>query len=266
MTELQAFELFAGELRRLRSGAGLSQEALADKISYSASLVAAVEQCRRPPKLDFAQKCDAALDGNGLLLRIREATVREGLIPWLREWTAVEYEARCLRSFQPLVMPGLFQTRAYAHAMCSAGPPLPGDEMERIVQARIERQQVLDRTPPPLLVAVVDYTALERPVGGRETMCAQLHHLIELAERPNIHVHVVPRDAGAYTGLAGPFVIASPFDGNDVAYLDNQIKGTVVDTPSEVRLLNEAWEGVRSEALSHRQTVQMISEAIEQWT
>jgi hypothetical protein len=164
------------------------------------------------------------------------------------------------------VIPGLFQTRAYAHTLCATARPLPADEVDRVVEARIERQQILDRTPPLLLVAVIDYTALERPVGGPETMRDQLKQLIELAERPNIHIHVVPRGAGGYTGLSGPFVIASPFEGNDVAYIDNQMKGTVVDSAAEVRLLNEAWEGVRSEALPHRQTIQMISEASERWT
>lgn len=48
-------ELFAGELRRLRTVAGLSQEALSERINYSASLVAAVEQCRRPPRLEFTE-------------------------------------------------------------------------------------------------------------------------------------------------------------------------------------------------------------------
>jgi len=259
-------ELFAGELRRLRCGAGLSQEALAERIKYSASLVAAVEQCRRAPRLDFAQKCDEALGGEGLLLRIREATVREALIPWFREWAAIERDARALRSFQPLVLPGLFQTPAYAHALCAPGSPLPIDQVEQIVAGRIERQEVLERTPPPLIVAVIDYTVLERPIGGPATTRTQLLHLLDLVERPNIHIHVVPQNVGGYTGLSGPFVIASPFDGRDVAYLDNQIKGTVIDLPTEVALLNEAWEAVRSEALPQGQTVAMISEAADRWT
>ncbi|MEV8508786.1 helix-turn-helix transcriptional regulator [Actinoplanes sp. NPDC051475] len=266
MTQLQVLELFAGELRRLRSGAGLSQEALAEKIRYSASLVAAIEQGRRAPRQDFAQKCDEALSTGGLLLRIREATVRETLVPWFREWAGIERDARALRSFQPLVLPGLFQTPAYAHALCATGSPLPADQVEQIVASRIERQEVLGRTPPPLLVAVIDYTVLERPIGGPETMRTQLLRLVELAERPNIHIHVVPKNVGGYTGLSGPFVIASPFEGKDLAYLDNQIRGMVVDQPTEVGLLNEAWEAVRSEALPQQQTLAMISEAANQWT
>lgn len=64
-------ELFAGELRRLRTKAGLSQEGLGDLVNYSASLVAAVGQCRRPPRKEFAERCDTVLDSDGLLARIR---------------------------------------------------------------------------------------------------------------------------------------------------------------------------------------------------
>ncbi|MCA2213274.1 helix-turn-helix domain-containing protein [Jidongwangia harbinensis] len=259
-------DLFAGELRRLRTAAGLSQEALAEKINFSPSLVAAVEQCRRPPRREFTQKCDEVLSSAGLLLRIRDAIVRESVVPWFREWAAIEREARALRSFQPLVLPGLFQTQDYAYALCATGSPLPAEEVDQIVAGRMARQEVLTRTPPPLLVAVVDYTVLERPIGGPQTMREQLHRLIELGERPNIHIHVVPKAVGGYTGLSGPFVLASPFEGNDVAYLDNQIKGTVVDLAAEVRILNEAWEAVRAEALPKRQTLSMISEAANQWT
>lgn len=102
MDHLPMLELFAGELRRLRTAAGLSQEALGEKIVYSASLVAAIEQCRRPPRLEFAEKCDEVLGGDGLLVRIREAIARESLMPWFREWVTIEQEATALRSFQPL--------------------------------------------------------------------------------------------------------------------------------------------------------------------
>jgi transcriptional regulator with XRE-family HTH domain len=100
---LPMMDLFAGELRRLRQLAGLSQEALAEQVSYSASLVAAVEQCRRPPRLDFVERCDTVPRTDGLLVRIREAITRESLMPWFREWVSIEREAGVLRSFEPLV-------------------------------------------------------------------------------------------------------------------------------------------------------------------
>ncbi|MFI5494873.1 Scr1 family TA system antitoxin-like transcriptional regulator [Actinoplanes sp. NPDC051859] len=259
-------ELFAGELRRLRSGAGLSQEALAEKISYSASLVAAVEQCRRPPQLEFAQQCDQVLGSEGLLLRIREVCIRESLVPWFREWAAIEREARALRTFQPLVIPGLLQTADYARGMYEGGTPLTADELDQIVLGRLTRQEILESSRPPLLVAVIDYSVLERPVGGPKIMREQLLHLAEAATRPFVHVHVIPRGVGGYLGLGGPFVLATAPDGADMAYLDNQLKGMSVDGVEELRYLRDAWECVRADALPQRQSHALIAEAANQWT
>lgn len=266
MDHLPMLELFAGELRRLRTAAGLSQEALGEKIVYSASLVAAIEQCRRPPRLEFAEKCDEVLGGDGLLVRIREAIARESLMPWFREWVTIEQEATALRSFQPLVIPGLLQTEDYARGMYDGSSQFTGDAVEQMVAGRLARQALLHRPNPPLLVAVLDYTTLERPVGGTKVMHEQLLHLLTVARLPQVHLHLVPRGTGGYPGLSGAFVIATPPEGDDVAYLDNQLKGTIVERPADVLLLRRAWESVRAEALPHGQTLKLISEAAETWT
>jgi hypothetical protein len=67
-------------------------------------------------------------------------------------------------------------------------------------------------------------------------------------------------------GLNGAFVVATPPDGDDLAYLDNQLQGTIVERAADVLSLRETWESVRAEALSHGQTIKMISEAAEAWT
>jgi transcriptional regulator with XRE-family HTH domain len=259
-------ELFAGELRRLRMAAGMSQEALGEQVNYSASLVAAVEQCRRPPRLEFTAQCDAVLRADGLLLRIRESMIRESLLPWFREWVTTEQEALSLRSFQPLVVPGLLQTEDYARALHEGGSRLLGEEIEQIVAARMARQAILDRPNPPQLVAVLDFGVLDHAVGGAKVMREQLLHLIAMAPRPRIHLHLVPRTAGAYPGLSGAFVLATTPDGDDVAYLDNQLKGTIVQRAADVLVLRQMWEAVRAEAMSHGQTLTVISEAADKWT
>lgn len=266
MDQLPILELFAGELRRLRVAAGLSQESLGERVNYSASLVAAVEQCRRAPRLEFAEQCDAVLDAGGLLVRVREAIVRESLMPWFREWVAIEQEATALLSFQPLVVPGLLQTEAYARSLHEGGSRLVGEEIEQQVAARLARQAVLDRPRPPLFVAVLDYTALERPVGGPEVMRAQLAHLAAMAARPQVHLHVVPRGVGAYPGLSGAFAIATPAEGDDIAYLDNHLKGTIVERAADVLHLRRTWESVRAQAMPCGHTGTLISEAARAWT
>ncbi|MFG1832858.1 helix-turn-helix domain-containing protein [Micromonospora chersina] len=266
MSRMPMLELFAGELRRLRGDAGLSQEALGERVNYSASLVAAVEQCRRPPREEFAQRCDEALRAGGLLVRIRDALIRESLMPWFREWVSIEQEATALRSFQPLVVPGLLQTEAYARALYEGAAQLAGEEIEQPLAARLARQSVLNRPGPPQFVAVLDYTVLERPVGGPKVMREQLRHLADVGRRPRVHLHVVPRGTGAYPGVNGAFVLATPPDGDDVGYLDNQLHGTIVERTVDVNSLRQIWESVRAEAMPHGATLAAISEAAEQWT
>jgi DNA-binding XRE family transcriptional regulator len=62
--------LTAATLRRLRAAAGISQEDLAQRISYSASLVGMVETARRAPARDFAERCDVVLSTGGTLARL----------------------------------------------------------------------------------------------------------------------------------------------------------------------------------------------------
>lgn len=266
MDQLPTQTLFAGELRRARAARGLSQEALGQEISYSASLVAMVEQCRRMPKADFAGRCDDVLHTDVLLGRIREVMLQEALLPWFREWVAIEQEAATLYSYEPLVVPGLLQTEKYARALHEGASPLVGDAMERQVVARMERQKVLARDEPPQFVAVLDEFVLRRAVGGPKVMGEQLRHLVEMGRRPLTHLHIVPASAGAYAGLNGAFVIATPRQGDEVAYLDNQLKGHIVARAADVLSLRQTWEAVRAEALPRRQSLDLIAEAAEQWT
>ncbi|RKN48516.1 helix-turn-helix domain-containing protein [Micromonospora endolithica] len=266
MSRMPMLELFAGELRRLRVDAGMSQEALGEQLNYSASLVAAVEQSRRPPREEFTQRCDSVLQAGGLLVRIREAILRESLMPWFREWVTIEQEAVTLRSFQPLVVPGLLQTEGYARALYEGASHLAGDEVEQPLAARLARQAVLDRPTPPQFVVVLDQGVLERPIGGAQVMREQLLHLVEVGQRPRVHLHVVPRGVGAYPGVNGAFVVATPPEGDDIVYLDNQLQGTIVERTVDVNSLRQTWESVRAEALPHGATLRMISEAAEQWT
>ena len=187
-------------------------------------------------------------------------------MPWFREWVSIEQEAASLRSFQPLVVPGLLQTEEYARALHEGASPLVGDAMEQQVAARMARQVVLDRPAPPQFVAVLDNSVLTRAVGGPKVMREQLAHLVEVGRRPRVHLHLVPETVGAYPGLNGAFVLATPADGDDVGYLDNQLHGTIVERHADVKSLRQTWESVRAEAMPHGATLAAISEAAKRWS
>lgn len=261
-------ELLAEELRRARTDAGMTQEVLAKEVNYSASLVAMVEQCRRVPRREFTQRCDDVLGTGGLLTRIREKMRREVLLPWFREWAAAEQQAVALRWFEPLVVPGLLQTEEYARALLTGAGRFrfTADEIEQHVASRLERQELLHRDNPPQFVAVLDEYVLRRAIGGPAVMRAQVEHLVEMAARPRIHLHVVPAGAGAYSGLNGAFVIATLDGGEDLAYLDNQLQGQIADRPADVQSLRDSWEAVRAEALPHRQSIELIEEVARSWS
>ncbi|MER5454336.1 DUF5753 domain-containing protein [Micromonospora sp. NPDC002389] len=171
---------------------------------------------------------------------------------WFLPWTQIEREATGLRCYESSVIPGLLQTEEYARAVLASGPLMA--DTESLVALRMERQAaVFDRPRPPLAVFVIDEAALRR--GAPEVMGPQLDHLIAMAQRPNVMVHIVPLTAGLHPGQAGPFVIATTADGDDVGYLDDQAQGRITN---DVAPLWAVWDTVRSVALPRDQSIEFL--------
>ncbi|SCE83723.1 helix-turn-helix domain-containing protein [Micromonospora chokoriensis] len=185
---------------------------------------------------------------------------------WFRPWQEIEREAVSLRWFESTVLPGLLQTEAYARAVLVGAGLIPRGDVERHLAVRLGRQGVLRRDDPPQFTAVVDEAVIRRPVGGGSTMREQLLAVAAACAEPHIRVHVVPSTVGAYAGLNGPFVIAHSDDHRVAGYLDNQLQGQVASDPDDIAAMMAAWENVRGEALSHRQSVDLISEVAESWS
>ncbi|MEU5785949.1 helix-turn-helix domain-containing protein [Micromonospora lupini] len=266
MESSSMLEHFAEELRLARAAGGLSQATLAEALSYSGALVAKVETSERRPSLDFARRCDAVFAADGRFERIQRRISREAVVPWFRDWAGIEQETTALRSFEPLCVPGLLQTEGYARALLTGGGLFAPDEIEQQVATRLDRQGLLTRDRPPLLTAVIDEHVLRRSVGGPGVMREQIQHLVKLGSAlPRVRIQVVPTAVGAYVGLGGPFVIATSRQGEDLVYLAGQRHGQVIDRADYVRQMVEVWESIRGEALSHRQSLDLLAEVAETW-
>ncbi|HLI35973.1 MAG TPA: helix-turn-helix transcriptional regulator [Streptosporangiaceae bacterium] len=262
-----ALSLFAEELRAARERAGMSREDLAAKISYSASLIGMVESCRRVPQAQFAASCDEALGMPGTFARIQKRLRTLSFPESFRPFAEHEAAATSLRTFEHSLVPGLLQTAGYARAVLATRPNTTEDEVEDLVAARLERQAVLDRDSPPLLWSVTDEAVLHRPVGGKEVMRAQLLHLAEMADRPNVTVQVIPYSAGAHSGLLGAFVIADFGGAPGIAYLETAAEGETVEEPSVVAQVALIFDTLRSEALPRTASRDLILKvAEERWT
>ncbi|MFI7534178.1 Scr1 family TA system antitoxin-like transcriptional regulator [Streptosporangium sp. NPDC049376] len=254
---------FGYELRKLRENKGWSQEQLAKKIRFSPSYAGQVERATRRPSRDFVERCEKALGLEGELLRLlpSDSTVR-----WFRSWLEVEQEATSIRLWGPLIVPGLLQTEDYARSIIGGLPGITQDRITELTSLRMARQQVLQKTTPPMLWIVLDECVLIRPVGGAEVMRQQLEHLLEAVESPRISVQIAPLGRASTTGLLGAFSIAQLPNKPEMAYLQSANTGHVTDRNQVVRDVTEKYETIRSDALPRQESLNMIKEMIRKWT
>ncbi|MFG2108047.1 DUF5753 domain-containing protein [Micromonospora chersina] len=185
---------------------------------------------------------------------------------WLREWVDWEREAVALRWFEHTWIPGLLQTERYARATLT-GEALTPSEVDELVASRLDRQAVLRRDRPPLLVAVIFEGVLyQSAYGDRDLMREQVEHLATCAAMPAVQVHVVPKDIGMYAGLGGGFILAELPAGEHVAHADSQARAQIVNDAADVATLSRRWERIRGEALPRAQSLELIRKAAGSWT
>jgi transcriptional regulator with XRE-family HTH domain len=262
-------EAFAQELKAQREAAGLTQEQMAKLMGYSASVIAKLETCRTIPSPQHAEKADEALKTPGTFRRLRKAAVNGAYEGWVRAYLDIEERATVLRSWQPLVVDGLLQTEAYARALIRGGRPGDSDaEVERLVMARMARQEIWEREgpPPPMLCVILGEAVLRQKVGDARVMREQLGRLLATSRNPRVTVQVMPFAAGEHPGLVGPFVVASFDDSPDAAYLDNALTGQVTERRKDVSGLSLLYETLAREALAPRASAEFIARVVEEWT
>ncbi|WP_433539807.1 helix-turn-helix domain-containing protein [Streptosporangium sandarakinum] len=250
--------IWGRELRHYRKEAGLTQGQLAQRIHFSESLISGVETGQLPASPEFAETCDKVLNTGGALHRLLDWRKGQTFPSWFGLWREKEQEAITLRTYQPLVIPGLLQTEAYARVM------LFGDETN--VETRLNRQAVLVRKDPkpPSFRCVIDEGVLYRPIGNPGVMREQLEHLVAMISS-RLSIQVVPH--GMHSGLMGGFVIAKLAGGSDVLYAETAIRGITTSDPVDVAAAAECFEVMRTEALPLGMSIDLIKRAVEEkWT
>ncbi|WP_052424322.1 helix-turn-helix domain-containing protein [Nonomuraea candida] len=250
--------IWGRELRHYRKAAGLTQGQLSERIHFSEGLISGIETGRLPASFEFARSCDSVLNTGGALYRLLDW--RKGpLFPsWFEPWDETEKAAVALRSYQPLLIPGLLQTERYARAL------LRGDET--LVAARMARQALLTREdpPPPALRYIIDESVLYRPVETAGLMREQLQRLLD-AVNPRLSIQLLPH--GMHAGLMGGFVIATMKDDFEVAYVETLVRGIATNVREDVALVLERYETIRTQALPQAMSLDLIKKAMEEkWT
>jgi transcriptional regulator with XRE-family HTH domain len=253
------------ELARARIAAGFSsQQAFADRLGYDRSVISKVESGDRVPSMDVLEKIAEATGIERELFERMTDFVREsdGAVPgWFAPYREREREAHTLRLWHPGIVSGLLQTGEYAHALFAA-TGASTDRIDELVAERLDRQSVLDRAS---VVAVLDESVLRRLIGSPATMYDQLTHLVELSERPNISVGIVPSAIGANAGLAGGFQLASS-DSVPGTLLREAMEDITSETASLTREATRIFDLVRADALPRALSRELILRtADEKW-
>lgn len=176
------------------------------------------------------------------------------------DYAWLESRATEIRSFDGLVLPGLLQTREYAEATIRAADPDASEQViERFVEFRMVRQQVLEREQPIKFKSIVDEGVLRRAVGGVETMRAQLAHLLELSEHDRVEIRVLPFLFGGHPGQAGSFqVLFQPHPHPEVGYAETLAGQLYVEQDDAARLAR-AYDRLEKAALDLKESASFIA-------
>jgi hypothetical protein len=250
----------------------MSQPALGAAVGYDATYVSKVETGTIVPDSDFVNGLDRIFPHmNGWFNRfwINSRKWEWQYPAWFKDYVEAEGNARIIRWWEPLLIPGLLQTADYARELFRAWQTVDDpDTVERNVSLRLDRQAIFDGSHPPTLLAVIDEMVLWRCIGNPEIMSTQLEFLLDMSMRPNIAVHVVPASVGAHTGLLGAFIVAElEGESGRVVYLETPDQGLISDAPSLATKILGGFERVRSEALPKGASRDLIRRVVnERWT
>jgi hypothetical protein len=251
---------FGSELRRHREAAGLSQDRLGAIINYTGALIGMIETAKRTPTREFAEACDVALNTDGVLSRLWPLVNRLNYPKWFRPFVEHESTATSIHTWEPQVVPGLLQTGAYAHALLMA---CWSEDVEQKVAARLERQRILTSTTRPELWAIVDESAIRRPVGGSAVMREQLTLLAESASR-RVVLQVLPLGVGAHAGTDGGMTIFGFRDSPDVVYAETPTDGQLSGDSDIVARCRFRYDLLRAAALSPEASAELIRAVLEE--
>jgi hypothetical protein len=275
--------MLGSQLRELRETSGITREAAGYAIRASSAKISRLELGR----VSFKERDVADLltlygvkDDNerqAFLTLARQANTpgwwhKYGdILPnWFELYVGLEQAASVIRIYQIQFVPGLLQTEDYARAITLLGhPQASAEEVERRVSLRIARQEFLTNPTTPqgsTLWAVMDEAALRRPLGGPQVLRAQLQHLIEVTELPNITLQIVPFHRGGHAPAGSPFTILrfSEPDLPDIVYLEQLTSALYLDKRDDIDHYMAIMDRLCVEAHSPAETITFLTRIVKE--
>jgi transcriptional regulator with XRE-family HTH domain len=256
-------------LRVLRTQRGLTVEQVAERLLCSSSKVSRMETGHRNATLrDVRDLCEIygiteQAERDRLMMLAREARQQAWWQSYDLQYSTyagLEAEATSISDFQSSVVPGLLQTPDYARAGHEASMPrLESEQIDRQIEAKVTRQQLLTKADPLSLSVVLDEAVLHRVTGGPKVMRAQLDRLTEAAHLPNVTIQVIPFTVGAHPALESNFNILELPATPGVVFVEGMVGSVYLERPEDLERYRRVFRELWSISLSPEETVDMIA-------
>ncbi|MFH8973754.1 helix-turn-helix domain-containing protein [Streptomyces sp. NPDC017890] len=256
---------FAEELRTLRAGSGTSLRQLGERLGWDWSLFGKMEKGETLGSPEVVQALDTHYGTPGLLLALWELAAGDHtqFRERYRRYMALEAKAVSLWHFAVSVLPGLLQTPGYAREVLAAGG-MNERELEQQVEARMGRRELLEAEDAPPFRTILSEAVLRTPLRDAGEWREQLEHVVELGERANVTMQVLPLDAGLHGLMNATVMFLRLVDGRTVAYMENGYQGDLIEENAAVERLQRAYDATRDLALSPAESRKFVLAMLEE--
>ncbi|WP_155054864.1 helix-turn-helix domain-containing protein [Streptomyces blattellae] len=255
---------FGAVLKALREEAGLTQEEFSLGVRYSASYVAKFEQGKRFPPKNLPARAGEVLGpvaAKVLTAAARSLRRKAGLASWFLQWAGTEEEAVSLYAYECRAVPGLLQPEGYIRAVFDLRlPPVTEEQIEREVEARLDRQQLIANRPNTAFSFIIEQSILERRMGGSEVTRQVIDHVLEVGTRRNVEIQIMPLCQEDHCGIDGQMYLAESQDNQWLGYTEGQRSSSLISNPKDVSVLLQRYGKLRSQALDCRATVKLLEQ------
>lgn len=259
----------AAELKELRARSGMTTREVAKRTGFAIATLNRMENGQRTITPEDAASLLAVYGITGAQrTRILDLAREADLPNWwaaggdqpplhLQALISMEAEAtKITHSAMPRI-PGLLQIAEYARTVMMVGGLAP-ERARMEVETRLQRQAVVRKRNPPHYLAILDEMAVRRRTGSTAVMAAQLRHICDVAELPNVDIRLIPFDHGIHAGLDCSFALLQFPKAGPVVHLEHPSSSVFVDRETDVRLFQNAADSLLEVALTSAESVKFL--------
>ncbi len=264
-------------LRQYRQAAGFDQPQAAEVIATSQARISRIESGHATPRVIEVRLLLDAYDITDSEVRAKLEDLAkhskkrgwwlehaEHLRPDYVDHIALEDDATYIREWQPIMVPGLLQTPAYAEAVIAAGPHcIEPERAAQLVKVRTGRQAKIEEGGASY-TAILWEGVLAHPLVSVDVHREQLSAILEIGRRKNVTVQVLPFSAGVLAGYTSAFSSFS-FDEEptvEAVTMDNLRGTSVLEGAKDLTAYANAYDLLRSSALTPDASAKLVRDIL----